>query len=865
MAKSARKAKNPPRLSRGKRLAFTAVTAALFLGITELVLALVGVKPVLVEEDPYVGFASELRLFGLETATGRMRTAKNKLSLFNDQSFDRKKAPNTFRIFTLGGSVTYGRPFDDSTSYSGWLRTYLENAAPEKRWEVINAGGISYASYRVAKLMEELIEYQPDLFIILSGHNEFLEKRTYGSIIDEPKAVTRGKLLLQRSRLIAVGRRIATRRQSKARRAYELEGEVQELLDSSAGLNYYFRDDVFESRVLEHYRFNLQRMIDLADSVGAEVILVSIPVNEKDFGPFKSQHGDGLKESDRTRLNELALEVAVALETGELGPGRESAAEAVSVDPLYAESHYQLGRVLQSLGLYGEAAASFARAIEEDVCPLRALATTNDLVFETANRNGVSLVDFRGLLKQRMVEMTGHANLGDELFLDHAHPTVEGHGILARALAERMSEMGLVRLSADWSVGIKERVRETVLARVDDEAQAEAYKNLSKVLIWAGKKRDAEKYVRLAAEVLSGDWEVNSTAGSVQLDSGDYQSAIGSLQKAARLNPRAWRAHDLLGVALVAAVRLEEAVAAGERAVALAPQAAGAWNNLAIAYSTVGDSKRAREATGRALEIDSEFAEAHNTLGKIHFDRGDLDPALDSFDRAITLRPGYLEAMLNRGLVFGQLGRFSEALKIFDEILELDSQIAPAHLARAKALFGSRGGSSLAAIGALETAVKLDPYLVEGWLLLVTDLAASSQVGRAALALESGLAANPNAAALHQIAGRMSAQQQDWVQAGASLTRAVELDPTLLRAWVDLGRLRMAQQRPAEAVTIYRKALALSENDDRLHHILAAALVFTGQVDEAREHLERALEINPTNAAASSDLASLNEQHSPNE
>ena len=51
---------------------------------------------------------------------------------------------------------------------------------------MINAGGISFASYRVAMLMNELSRYQPDLFIVYSGQNEFLEQRSYGGLIDLP-------------------------------------------------------------------------------------------------------------------------------------------------------------------------------------------------------------------------------------------------------------------------------------------------------------------------------------------------------------------------------------------------------------------------------------------------------------------------------------------------------------------------------------------------------------------------------------------------------------------------------------------------------------------------------------------------------
>ena len=114
-----------------------------------------------------------------------METAANKLGFFNTQTFTQTKPAGTFRIFCVGGSTTYGRPYDDTTSFAGWLRAFLPEADDSRRFEVVNAGGISYASYRVATLMEELIRYEPDLFVIYSGQNEFLENRTYGEILSQ--------------------------------------------------------------------------------------------------------------------------------------------------------------------------------------------------------------------------------------------------------------------------------------------------------------------------------------------------------------------------------------------------------------------------------------------------------------------------------------------------------------------------------------------------------------------------------------------------------------------------------------------------------------------------------------------------------
>ena len=48
--------------------------------------------------------------------------------------------------------------------------------------EVINAGGICYASYRLLDLVDECLNYEPDLIIVMCGHNEFLEPRHYGNL-----------------------------------------------------------------------------------------------------------------------------------------------------------------------------------------------------------------------------------------------------------------------------------------------------------------------------------------------------------------------------------------------------------------------------------------------------------------------------------------------------------------------------------------------------------------------------------------------------------------------------------------------------------------------------------------------------------
>ena len=163
-------------LSLKKKIAFALVSVLLFFTLLECILVVCRLDPVIRQDDPFIGFASSIPLYVNDVdspSSGMLITAPNRRTHFNIQRFPRKKPANTFRIFCLGGSTTYGRPFDDVTSFPGWLREMLPVADPNRSWEVINAGGVSYASYRIAAVVEELVHYQPDLFVIYTGHNEF--------------------------------------------------------------------------------------------------------------------------------------------------------------------------------------------------------------------------------------------------------------------------------------------------------------------------------------------------------------------------------------------------------------------------------------------------------------------------------------------------------------------------------------------------------------------------------------------------------------------------------------------------------------------------------------------------------------------
>ncbi len=623
-------AKTPRRPPVWQAMLLPVVSVLLFFLLLEGALALFGVSPVTKTEDPFVGFAANVPLFVPDPATPggrRMVTARNKIQFFNPQSFLREKAAGTYRIFALGGSTTYGRPYNDTTSFSGWLRELLPQVDGSKRWEVINAGGISYASYRVAHLMEELVKYQPDLFIVYTGHNEFLEERTYGEIKEIPAVIRSTVGLLSHTRTWAAVNRALQKAgvtpQPEDFRRDKLSGEVDAILDRSAGLDRYHRDDSLEKNILEHYRISLERMVALAQSVGAKILFVTPASSLNDCTPFKSEHTDGIDPASRQRSEQLLAAAGTAIAEKMWQKALGLLDEAVRLDPRYAELHYRRGRVLLALGRYDAAGEALRRARDEDVCPLRALTPMLQIVTEVAREQGVPLVDYVNLLAGVMQTTRGYPIPGKEFFFDHVHPTIEGNKLLAVELIKTMEEMGILQPASDWqtrAIGVAET---NINARVDDVTHGLALANLARVLLWAGKYEEAARLARQARATTTASEQVVVSSASilttVLVHSGKVQEAIDLLYETLAELPGAIEIRMKLGELLndTGIRQLEKSAANLLLVCQQMPNNDGALTSYSLVMAQHGRLDIAFDSVSEALHLNPKNGKAQAILAKI--------------------------------------------------------------------------------------------------------------------------------------------------------------------------------------------------------------------------------------------------------
>src|SRR5215471_11729212 len=115
----------------------------------ELTLRALGIGKPTNFNDPFVGFSDVHPLFVLNEETGRYEIPKSRQTHFQPESFAAKKKADEFRIFVLGGSTVQGRPWSIESSFTTWLELHLNAADPSRHYEVVNCGGVSYATYRL--------------------------------------------------------------------------------------------------------------------------------------------------------------------------------------------------------------------------------------------------------------------------------------------------------------------------------------------------------------------------------------------------------------------------------------------------------------------------------------------------------------------------------------------------------------------------------------------------------------------------------------------------------------------------------------------------------------------------------------------
>ncbi|HET7695366.1 MAG TPA: tetratricopeptide repeat protein [Vicinamibacterales bacterium] len=210
----------------------------------------------------------------------------------------------------------------------------------------------------------------------------------------------------------------------------------------------------------------------------------------------------------------------------------------------------------------------------------------------------------------------------------------------------------------------------------------------------------------------------------------------------------------------------------------------------------------------------------------------------------------------------GPTPRFDESVRYFEAALAKDPSFAPAYsgLATAYNGLGSVFGGApppdaqAKATRAAQQALELDSQLAEAHVVLAEALLWRWQWTDAEASYARAIDLNPNEASAHAGRARWLLAQGRVAEALVSARRARELDPLALYG-TDIGWILFHARRYSEAIRELQTVLAVRPDDSRALWFVGFALIEQGQPKEAVKVLERTASISNRNPAVLGVLA----------
>ena len=365
-----------------------------------------------------------------EDGTPVLRTVDPRLPR---QSIVAEKEPNTLRIVTFGGSATAGLGFSPNVTFARHLERMLTLAYPEHSVEVINLGIVALSSRQVKLLAEDAANrYEPDLLVIYSGNNEFLELHAAKYAAAHATPLSRAAEALRTLNLYRVVQR-AVRGPPRAPSLADQNFSREDLqLTQDAIIRDIQTSPAEIAEAVDAYEANLHAMVDAAQASGSPLLLMTVASNWK---------WRGRSDLPEDWVEELLGEASAP--SAETWRRARAALDERVADAAPAERYewlFQRAVAAEALGDLPAARDDYRSAMNADPHLRRALDEMAERVRSVGRERGVPVFDVISAL----AAASAGGIVGFDHFYDYVHFTPLGALVVGVGLYEAALEAGLL-------------------------------------------------------------------------------------------------------------------------------------------------------------------------------------------------------------------------------------------------------------------------------------------------------------------------------------------------------------------------------------------------------------------------------------
>lgn len=332
--------------------------------------------------------------------------------------FKKEKSEDSFRIIIQGGSTAAGFPYGRWGSLQGMLEQRFKRLYPEKEIEIINTAMAAVNSYTLLDFVDEIIDQQPDLILIYTGHNEYLGIMGVGSAF-----AFQGGRLATLMHLKFKNWRLYQLLQKFYSFAFAADMQLSKSNKTLMSQVAKEKEIVFDSHLyqqgIEQFTDNMTSILQRYQTAGIPVVLGNLVSNERGQVPFSSVENIDW-QSIKKSLNKDKASAEIARLKASLSVNKNAA------------NYYQLALNFELLGYFDDAKQAFLLAKDYDLLRFRAPSEFNVIIESLARQYGADLVDVQAIFNKH----SDQGIVGNKLILEHLHPTIEGYFLLAEAYVD---------------------------------------------------------------------------------------------------------------------------------------------------------------------------------------------------------------------------------------------------------------------------------------------------------------------------------------------------------------------------------------------------------------------------------------------
>jgi len=259
-----------------------------------------------------------------------------------------------------------------------------------------------------------------------------------------------------------------------------------------------------------------------------------------------------------------------------------------------------------------------------------------------------------------------------------------------------------------------------------------------------------------------------------------------------------------------------------------------------------GDLDLAESSFRQAAELSPDAPEPHIALSVVAHERKNYAAAAAEAEAALAISPTNAQALFLRYDAYRLLGDTEKAAAAADALRQSGNAPAAAQEVFRKGLDASRGGDTALAVEKFEQAIDLDPKFANSYVMLGNIALKQGNAAGAATLAAKAIEIEPNNANALKV--RYDALRQLGDEAGAeqALDALIAGDPQ----WASTELYNHAVElfnsnEMASAAAALERVVEAMPNDAHAHFLLGMAKYNIGEVDDAKTHLTRFLELAP--------------------